>query len=54
MDGKIRIYESETKMATSKHVTKLKGNGVQWRKTRPRDHTFTSGISQHVSTTERK
>jgi hypothetical protein len=30
-------------MAASKHVTKLKGNGVQSLKTRPRDHTFTSG-----------
>jgi hypothetical protein len=27
----------------SKHVTKLKENGVQCLEIRPRDHTFTSG-----------
>ena len=46
MDGKTRICKSEIKMAASKHVTKLKVNGVPWWKTRPRDHTFTSGNSQ--------
>ena len=46
MDGKIRICKSEIKMAARKHETKLKIKGVQWRKTRPRDHTFTSGNSQ--------
>ena len=46
MDGKTRYCKSEIKMAASKHVTKLKINGVQWVKTRPRDHTFTSGNSQ--------
>jgi hypothetical protein len=34
---------SEINIAASKHVTKLKGNGVQCLETRPRDHTFTSG-----------
>jgi len=46
MDGKTSTYESEIKMAASKHVTKLKVNGIQWMKTRPRDHTFTGGNSQ--------
>jgi hypothetical protein len=35
--------QSEIKMASSKHVTKLKENGVQSLETRSRDHTFTSG-----------
>jgi hypothetical protein len=30
-------------IAASKYVTKLNVNGVQSLKTRPRDHTFTSG-----------
>jgi hypothetical protein len=30
-------------IAVSKHVTKLNVNGVKCLKTRPRDHTFTSG-----------
>ena len=46
MDGKTRIFKSKIKIAASKHVTKLKVNSVQWWKTRPRDHTFTSGNSQ--------
>ena len=46
MDGKRCICKSEIKMAASKHVTKLEVNGVQLMKTRPRDHTFTSGLSQ--------
>ena len=46
MGGKTSIYESEIKMAASKHVTKLKVNGVQWLEIRPRAHTFTSGNSQ--------
>ena len=46
MGGKTSICKSEIKMAASKHVTKLKVNGVQWMETRPRDHTFTSGNSQ--------
>ena len=46
MDDKTRYCKSEIKMAASKHVTKLKVNGVQWVETRPRDHTFTSGNSQ--------
>jgi hypothetical protein len=35
--------KSEIIIATSKHVTKQKVNGVQILEARPRDHTFTSG-----------
>ena len=40
------IVNLKKKMAARKHVTKLKVNGVQWMKTRPMNHTFTSGNSQ--------
>jgi hypothetical protein len=35
--------QSGIKMAASKQITKQQVNGVQSLKTRPRDHTFTSG-----------
>ena len=46
MGGKTRFCKSVIKMAASKQVVKLKVNVLQWWKTRPRDHTFTSGQSQ--------
>jgi hypothetical protein len=35
--------QSEINIAASKHVTKLKENGVQCLETRPGHHTFPSG-----------
>ena len=46
MDGKARYCKSVIKMAASKQVVKLKVNDIAMVKTRPRDHTFTSGNSQ--------
>ena len=46
MDGKTRFCKSVIKMAASKQVVKLRENGIAKVKTRPRDHTFTSGNSQ--------
>ena len=46
MGGKQRFSNSGIKMAASKQVVKLKENDIEMVKTRPRDHTFTSGNSQ--------